>query len=71
MDQDFHFYGTYHSALCGGFNKDDATLIAKAANFIDFFSESTYASYWSLVSDTQKSAKYNVVAKMDNPRYTY
>ncbi|WP_369989995.1 DUF6765 family protein [Pseudomonas xanthosomatis] len=71
MDQDFHFYGTFHSAMSGGFDRDDATLIAKAANFIDFFSESTYASYWSLVTNTSRSANYNVVAKMDNPRYTY
>lgn len=71
MDQDFHFYGTFHSAMSGGFDKDDATLIAKAANFIDFFSENTYASYWRLVSETASSSNYTVVAHMDNPRYTF
>lgn len=71
MDQDFHFYGTFHSAMTGGFDRDDATLIAKAANFIDFFKEETYASYWHLVSETKTSSDYHVVAKMDNPRYTY
>lgn len=71
MDQDFHYYGTYYAARQGKFNKDDATLIAKAANFIDFFKEETYAAFWKLVSDTCKTQKYNIVASMDNPRYTY
>lgn len=39
MDQDFHYYGTYYAAKKGGFDKEEATLIAKAANFIDFFNE--------------------------------
>ena len=56
MDQDFHYYGTFHSALCAGFAKGDAALIAKASNFIDFFHESAYASNWSLVSETKKAA---------------
>jgi hypothetical protein len=71
MDQDFHYYGTYYAARAGGFSQDDATLIGKAANFIDFFNETTYAAYWKLVSDTQKSSNYNVVASMDCPRYTF
>jgi hypothetical protein len=71
MDQDFHYYGTYYAAKQGGFNKDEATLIAKAANFIDFFNETTYAAYWKLVSDTEKSNNYNVVAELDCPRYTF
>lgn len=71
MDQDFHYYGTYYAAKKGGFNKDEATLIAKASNFIDFFSETTYAAYWKLVSQTKKSDNYDVVAKLDNPRYTF
>ena len=71
MDQDFHYYGTYYAAREGGFDQDDATLVAKAANFIDFFNETTYAAYWQLVSDTEKSDNYNVVATMDNPRYTF
>jgi hypothetical protein len=71
MDQDFHYYGTYYSAKTGGFNRDEATLIAKAANFIDFFSEQTYAAYWELVTDDTKSDSYNIVAQLEYPRYTY
>lgn len=71
MDQDFHYYGTYYAARQGGFDKADATLIAKAANFIDFFTETGYAAYWRLVTDTEKSANYQVVAQLDCPRYTF
>ena len=36
MDQDFHYYGTYYAARVGGsFSTSQATLIAKAANFIE------------------------------------
>lgn len=68
MDQDFHYYGTYHAARTGGFGRDESTLIAKAANFIDFFTETSYAAYWKLIRGTDKTA---VVAQMDNPRYTF
>lgn len=71
MDQDFHYYGTYYAAKKGGFNQQEATLIAKAANFIDFFNETTYAAYWKLVSNTEKSSNYNIVANLDYPRYTF
>lgn len=71
MDQDFHYYGTLHSAITAGYSKDDAKLIALAANFIDCFSESTYASYWNLVAETEPAKAYNVLAKVENPRYTY
>ncbi|GEM_PF-3126001 len=71
MDQDFHYYGTYYAAKKSGFSKDDATLIAKAANFIDFFTNESYAAYWKLVSDTQKSSHYTIVASLDFPRYTF
>ena len=71
MDQDFHYYGTYYAAKKGGYNTADATLIAKAANFIDFFHEGKYAAYWNLVSETVKSDKYTEVARMDCPRYTF
>lgn len=70
MDQDFHFYGTYYAARQGGFSTNDATLIAKAANFVDFFNEKEYAAYWKLVRDTKKTGKYDVVATVDYPRYT-
>ncbi|MFY9260361.1 MAG: DUF6765 family protein [Gallionella sp.] len=62
MDQDFHYYGTYYAAKTGGFNKDDATLIAKAANFIDFLNED-YPSSWVLVG--------GAVNHTINPRYTF
>ena len=71
MDQDFHYYGTYYAARQGGFGNDEATLIAKAANFIDFFNETTYAAYWKLVSNTTPSKNYDIVASMDYPRYTF
>lgn len=70
MDQDFHYYGTYYAARQSGFSNTDATLIAKASNFIDFFNESDYSAYWKLVRDTKKSANYQVVAAVDYPRYT-
>ena len=71
MDQDFHYYGTYYAAKNSGFNTEEATLIAKAANFIDFFSEETYAAYWKLVSETKTTDNYHIVAELDYPRYTY
>lgn len=71
MDQDFHYYGTFHSAMCAGFDNADATLIAKASNFIDFFHEGEYNADWSLVSETKKSAHYTIIAKIDKPRYTF
>jgi len=73
MDQDFHYYGTNCAAEKGGFTSEEAALIAKAANFIDFFNNTTYAAYWKLVSDKNKKANsnYDIVAKMDNPRYTF
>lgn len=71
MDQDFHYHGTYYAARTGGFTTDEATLIAKASNFIDFFNETTYAAYWKLVSQTKKSDNYDVVAQLDYPRYTF
>lgn len=71
MDQDFHYYGTYYAARKGGFTKEEATLVAKAANFIDFFTESEYAAYWKLVRDTTRTTNYQVVAQLDYPRYTF
>jgi len=62
MDQDFHYYGTYFAAKEGGFNQKEATLIAKAANFIDFLNED-YPSSWVLVGGNKN---YTI-----NSRYTY
>ena len=64
MDQDFHYYGTYYAATAGGFNQSDATLIAKASNFIDFLNED-YPSPWNLTLTGGKTS-YEV-----KPRYTY
>lgn len=75
MDQDFHYYGTYYAArVGGGYSRDDAALIAKAANFIDFLHEGEYAGYWRLVRDTvakSKSDQYTTIAELTNPRYTF
>lgn len=71
MDQDFHYYGTFYAARVAGFGKDDATLIAKCANFIDFLHESDYAGYWQLVKETAKSTTYNKLETVDYPRYTF
>ncbi|MGI0498019.1 DUF6765 family protein [Limnospira platensis CENA597] len=74
MDQDFHYYGTYYAARIGGnYSQEDATVIATASNFIDFLSNQKYAGYWHIVSNTEKSLErdYNVIAKVDYPRYTF
>ncbi|CAM2009979.1 DUF6765 family protein [Acanthopleuribacter pedis] len=72
MDQDFHYYGTYYAARMGKFNREDATRIAKASNFIDFLSNELYAGYWHMVRDTAKPAgDWDVVTKVDYPRYTF
>ncbi|WP_289018859.1 RICIN domain-containing protein [uncultured Desulfobacter sp.] len=62
MDQDFHYYGTYHAARAGGFDQKDATTIAKAANFVDFFDD-RYKKNWRLVDG--KGGDYLIT-----PRYT-
>jgi hypothetical protein len=74
MDQDFHYYGTFYAARIGGnYTQEEATLIAKASNFIDFLSNEKYAGYWNIVSNTEKQPNqtYDVVAKVDYPRYTF
>lgn len=74
MDQDFHYYGTYYAARVGaGLVSKEATLVAKAANFIDFLNETTYAGYWKLVRETAPvaSGNYTVVGELNNPRYTF
>lgn len=74
MDQDFHYYGAFYAARIGGqYSPEDATTIAKASNFIDFLSNEGYAGYWRMVRDTTKPASgdFDVVAKVDYPRYTF
>ncbi len=74
MDQDFHFYGAFYAAKIGGqYNREDATTIAKASNFIDFLSNEAYAGYWRLVHDTVKpeNGDFDVAAKVDYPRYSF
>lgn len=70
MDQDFHYYGTYYAARQGGFGTNDATLIAKAANFVDFFNDRDYAAYWAVVRDTSPTENFQVAAIVENPRFT-
>lgn len=53
MDTDFHFYGTATAAVHAGFSGQEATLIANAAEFVDFFN-SDYWSYWSLKNEQQQ-----------------
>ncbi|MBP4044539.1 DUF6765 family protein [Chromobacterium violaceum] len=71
MDQDFHYYGTYYAARKGGFDRDESTLIAKSSNFIDFFSETAYAAYWELVKKPTQEGRYETIATLKNPRYTF
>lgn len=53
MDTDFHFFGTASAALSSGFSEQDATLIANAAEYVDFFN-SDYWSYWSIQDNQQQ-----------------
>ena len=75
MDQDFHYYGTYYAACVGGrFDVDEATLIAKSANFIDFLSETSYSGYWKLVRPVRGArspSDHLVVGELASPRYTF
>ncbi len=74
MDQDFHYYGTYYAArVSGKYNREDASLIAKASNFIDFLNNGSYGGYWKIVSNTEKPAddNYDIVGEVDYPRYTF
>lgn len=74
MDQDFHYYGTYYAARVGGsFTTAEATVIAKASNFIDFLNNTSYGGYWRLVRDTQKRSTdaYQVIGDVNSPRYTF
>ena len=74
MDQDFHYYGTYYAArAAGGFNRQEATAIAKASNFVDFLSNEAYGGYWQIIRETAKQAghRYDVLGKIDHPRYTF
>ncbi len=75
MDQDFHYYGTYYAACVGGrFTVDEATLIAKSANFIDFLSETSYSGYWKLVravKGAKSPSDHLVVGELSSPRYTF
>jgi hypothetical protein len=74
MDQDFHYYGTYYAArVTDKFSRQEATVIAKASNFVDFLSNEAYGGYWHIVRDTEKKSeyKYQVVGKIDYPRYSF
>jgi hypothetical protein len=66
MDQDFHYYATYYAASKGGYGKVRAQNIAKAANFIDFLSETTYAGYWEIQDSSRKK-----LGTINAPRYSF
>jgi hypothetical protein len=74
VDQDFHYYGTFYAARIAGIEVSDATLIAKASNFIDFLHEGEYGGYWRLVRESIKQIsadRYTVIGDLTNPRYTF
>ena len=79
MDQDFHYYGTYYAAQVSRYGKQEANLIATAANFIDFLSETAYGGYWKLIHDDARKISggtfgrdhYALVGTIDYPRYTF
>ena len=35
INRDFHYYGTYTAARLAGFDRDDATIIAHSAQYVD------------------------------------
>lgn len=65
MDQDFHYYGTYAAARMSGWDPTSATLMAQAANFVDFFNQKTYRGYWVYKKDKQE------LGMLEYPRYTF
>lgn len=74
MDQDFHYYATFYAARLGGYSVEEASLIGKCSNFIDFMSEANYAGYWKLIKEsTKKTSKtdYTEVGTVNYPRYTF
>lgn len=65
MDQDYHYFATYLAAMISGRNNDDASLIARAANYVDFFNEQRFRGYWVFKKNGVQ------IAKVDYPRYTF
>ena len=61
MDTDFHFFGTATAAISSGFSGKEATLIANAAEYVDFFN-SDYWCFWSI-----KDAEHKELIKIDYP----
>jgi hypothetical protein len=47
MDQDFHYYGTFAAARLAGWNNyREAALIARCANYVDFFDSDRFGGPW-------------------------
>ena len=65
MDQDFHYYGTFAAARLARWNYKDAVLIARCANYVDFFNEHRFRGYWKYTANGKE------IGKCDYPRYTF
>jgi len=65
MDQDFHYFATYTAARIVGFDYDEAAILARAANYVDFFSESRFRGYWVFKKGGRE------IATVNYPRYTF
>lgn len=57
MDSDFHYYGTGTAALAAGFSRQDARLVANAAQFVDWF-DSDYWSNWRIVDRNHRPVRH-------------
>lgn len=62
MDQDFHYYGTYAAACCGGWEPREAEHLARCANFVDFLSGDDYWCNWSIKNEGKE------IHKITHPR---
>lgn len=65
MDQDYHYYATYTAARLAGWPEEKATLVARAANYVDFFNEDRFRGYWKIMKDKK------LIRRFDYPRYTF
>lgn len=65
MDQDYHYYATYLAAQMTGWSIKASNLMARASNYVDFFSEKRFRGYW----DMEKNNK--LLRTINYPRYTF
>ncbi|AEV69607.1 DUF6765 family protein [Acetivibrio clariflavus] len=68
MNGDFHFFGTGTAALAAGLSVEEATIVANAAEFVDYFIGDYYWSYWQIVADESWQPK--VLFKIKYPQLT-